>query len=83
LIRDATDDLAWEAVRLAVEAGDDVKVVLLQDAVAAGIPPAGAEIFLQADEAPARAASGATGLSPLDYDGIVELISWADKVVAW
>ena len=68
-MRRGDDDLAWRAIRAAGR-DDEVRVVLVQDAVAAP-PPAGlGNVRL-------------TVLANPEYDQIVESIEWADKVVAW
>jgi hypothetical protein len=76
LVRRHDDAFAWHAIQSSTGVGS-VKVVLLQDAV--GDPaPAGLEVIvLQADGGRPEAREA------VDYDGLVELMEWADKVVVW
>jgi hypothetical protein len=69
LLRRAGDELAWDAIA-ATPAGDDVRVVLVQDAALAGPPPGALH-------------DGLTVMVDPAYDQIVNSIEWADRVVTW
>ena len=79
LVRDPGDSLAWEAIALH-PATDEVRVVLLQDAVAL-VPEAGLTVAAAAPDARARGVKGPASL--IEYDEIVAWMEWSDKVVAW
>ncbi|MEA2682580.1 MAG: hypothetical protein QOK05_908, partial [Chloroflexota bacterium] len=66
-VRGPGDQFALDVVAWQVAAGDEVLVVLLE--AAAGTPvPAGAQSL---------------PMPPLQYDGLVELLTWCERVVSW
>lgn len=67
LLREPGDQLALEVISRQLEAGDEVRVVVLASA-AGTVVPAGAEILT---------------MPPLQYDGLVDLLSWCERVVSW
>jgi hypothetical protein len=75
LIRDPQDGLAWEAA-LGEPAGAEVRVVLVGGGAGAAGDAAG-------DAATARGITVEELGTSLDYDGLMALIEWSDKVVAW
>ena len=67
LLRRRGDTLAAEVVGHQVAHGDEVRVVLLGDAAAETLPE-GVEVF---------------SVPPLEYDAVVELLEWCERVVSW
>jgi hypothetical protein len=67
ILRQPGDQLALEVVARQVADGDEVRVVLLQGAAETRVP------------------EGAQGLAmpPLQYDELVDLLSWSERVVTW
>jgi hypothetical protein len=88
LIRDPGDELAWEAAR-AEPAAAEVKVVLLRGGGPADGAGSGGVAPRAAEPAAGAGTPGSRGLEVvelgdgLDYDGLMALIEWSDKVVAW
>ncbi|MFN2462946.1 MAG: hypothetical protein ABR573_03460 [Candidatus Dormibacteria bacterium] len=68
IIRAAGDALATEVVEHQVGGGDDVRVVFTGDAAADRGPMPGVEVVVMPE---------------LEYDQLVELIAWAERVVSW
>jgi hypothetical protein len=70
LVRHDPDGLARDVIRFQVAAGDEVHVVLSQEAAGAGL---------------ASVPAGAVGFSipPLQYDELVAELAWCDRVVSW
>lgn len=67
LLRLREDELALEVIARQVETGDQVRVVVLASAAGASVP-VGAE---------------AVDMPPLQYDELVELLSWCERAVCW
>jgi hypothetical protein len=67
LLRKPRDQLALEVISRQLEAGDEVRVVVLAGAAGTALP-AGAETLT---------------MPPLQYDGLVDLLSWCERVVSW
>jgi hypothetical protein len=67
IVRRADERLALEVAARQLGAGDEVRVVLTGEAVELA-PPAGAE---------------AVRMAALEYDQLVDLIAWSDRVVSW
>jgi hypothetical protein len=67
LLRLRQDQLALEVIARQVETGDEVRVVVLATAAGTSVT-GGAE---------------AVDMPPLQYDGLVELVSWCERVVCW
>lgn len=67
LLRRREDQLALEVIARQVETGDEVRVVVLASAAGTAVP-VGAE---------------AVDMPPLQYDGLVELLSWCERAVCW
>lgn len=67
LLRHPGDHLALEVISCQLEAGDEVRVVVLAGAAGTRVPD-GAETLT---------------MPSLQYDGLVELLSWCERVVSW
>ncbi|MFN2465812.1 MAG: hypothetical protein ABR598_06035 [Candidatus Dormibacteria bacterium] len=67
IIRRADDELARDVVAHQVRSGDEVRVVFVGDASVTSVPE-GAEVV---------------AMPPLQYDGLVELLAWCERVVSW
>ena len=78
-MRRADDEIAWEQA-LGHSDADEVRIVLLQEAVSAAARD-GVVMVANADDA--RVLVLEMQVPGVEYDQIVELIEWSDKVVAW
>ncbi|GAC1333056.1 MAG: hypothetical protein NVSMB17_12960 [Candidatus Dormibacteria bacterium] len=67
LVRDPGDHLAMDVVGEQVAVGDEVRVALIGEA---------AESTLPEGATPVR-------MARLEYDQLVELLDWCDRVVSW
>ena len=68
IVRAPGDQLAMDVVRRQVAAGDEVRVVLTGGATAGNEVPAGSEPI---------------PMPTLQYDELVELLAWCERVVSW
>lgn len=67
IVRSANDDLAMDVARRQVSAGDEVRMVLTGAGVDAAAPH-GSETIL---------------MPTLQYDELVDLLAWCERVVSW
>lgn len=67
LLRHPGDQLAVEVISRQLESGNEVLVVVLPGATGTAVPD-GAETL---------------AMPPLQYDGLVELLTWCERVVSW
>lgn len=67
VLHDTADQLAVEVVSRQLQLGDEVRVVLTAAAAATAVPE-GAEVV---------------AMPALEYDQLVELIAWSERVVSW